>query len=392
MSTRPLAPSLTQRPLRIAQVAPPVERVPPRGYGGTERIVDELSRELARRGHEIVLFASGDSEAPGELAVTVERSLRAADHEGDPSPWFVSTQLQVLERELEFDVIHGHLEFYNLTLARAASRPVIGTFHGRLDMPHAAAALAQPTSGLVAISRAQASQHPRLPWAGVVHNGLTLRDMPFGKDRDDSVCFVGRVTPEKGILDAIEVARITGRRLRVAAKEPWLPWERSYYADVFLPALERADVEILGELGPEDRDALLASSYASLMPGSWPEPFGLAAIESLACGTPVICQPVGGLVEIIRDGRDGYFATDATAMAAAVERVGALDRAEIRRSVVSRFSAERMADGYEAVYARMLADAGDDVRSGKVIHVRPDRVGTVSQRGAVGSRPRTAAG
>jgi glycosyltransferase involved in cell wall biosynthesis len=392
MSTRPVGQRPATRPLRIAQVAPPVERVPPRGYGGTERIVDELSRELARRGHQIVLFASGDSESPGELAVTVERSLRAAGHEGDPSPWFVATQLQVLARELEFDVIHSHLEFYNLTLARAASRPVIGTFHGRLDTPHAAAVLAQPTPGLVAISRAQAEQHPDLAWAGVVHNGLTLRDMPFREERDDSLCFVGRITPEKGILDAIEVARLTGRRLRVAAKEPWLPWERSYYSAVFMPALERADVELLGELGPDDRDALLSTSHASLMPGSWPEPFGLAAIESLACGTPVICRPVGGLVEIVRDGRDGAFATDADAMAAAVERVGALDRAEIRRSVVSRFSAERMADGYEAIYARMLGDAAGDVRRRKVIHVRPERVATVQHEDMSRPGPKVAAG
>ena len=353
--SRPVRPVL--QPLRIAQVAPPVERVPPLGYGGTERIIDELSRELARRGHHVVLFASGDSEAPGELAETVPVSLRAAGYDGDPGPWYVATQLQVLRRQEEFDVIHAHLEFYSLMLTRAASCPVVTTFHGRLDVPHAATALADEPPGLVAISHAQAAQHPSLRWAGVVHNGLTLGDMPFGGARDDSLCFVGRITPEKGILDAIEVARLTGRRLRVAAKEPWLNSERAYYSDVFLPALDRADVEMLGELGPSDRDALLSTSYASLLPVTWPEPFGLAAIESLACGTPVVCRPVGGLREIVRDGRDGFLAEDAPSMAAAVERVAALDRAEIRRSVLERFSVERMADGYEDVYRRMISSA-----------------------------------
>ncbi len=338
-------------------MAPPWERVPPRGYGGTERIVDELSRELSRRGHDVVLFASGDSKAPGELVVTVPVSLRSEELSGDQSPWMTVTQLEVLRREHELDLVHGHLDFHNLILARAAKIPVVSTFHGRLDMPYAQSALVDHPPGLVAISRSQAAQHPTVRWAGIVHNGLTLRTMPFGMRKDDSLCFVGRAAPEKGILDAIEIARLTGRRLRVAAKTPWLPWEREYHAAVFRPALERADVELLGELGPEDRDALLASSFATLMPGSWPEPFGLTAIESLACGTPVICRPVGGLREIVRDGSDGFIAADVPGMAAAVARVPELDRAAIRRSVLERFSVERMADGYEAVYARLLGPA-----------------------------------
>ena len=345
------------RLLRIGQVAPPAERVPPLGYGGTERVIDELARELARRGHDVVLFASGDSEAPGRHVATIPVSLRAADVGGDTSPWTTVTQLIALRHQHELDILHGHLDFHNLVLARAAEVPFVGTFHSRLDRPFAAAALEDPPAGLVAISRAQAGQHPEVPWAGVVHNGLSLKQMPFGRDRDDSLCFVGRITPEKGVIEAIEIARTTGRPLRIAAKVPYLPWERQYHDEVFVPALAGADVEMLGELGPVERDALLASSHATLMPGEWPEPFGLTAIESLACGTPVICRPVGALPEIVRDGVDGFTAPDVAGMAAAVERVGVLDRSKIRTSVVERFSAERMADGYEEVYARMLSGA-----------------------------------
>lgn len=349
---RPTTP--LDRRLRLAQVAPPIEPVPPPGYGGTERIVDELARELSRRGHEVVLFASGDSGSPGRLIETVPRALRGQGFTGDFSPWITATQLQVLRHEADFDLIHSHLDFHSVLLSRTATTPVVGTLHGRLDTPFAASILRDRPSGLVAISHGQAAQQPDVPWAGVVHNGLSLRHMPFQAARGDSLAFVGRITEEKGILAAIEVARLTGRTLRVAAKDPWLRSEIAYYEEIFEPARSRASVEVLGELGPADRDALLVSSYATLMPSTWPEPFGLSAIESLACGTPVIARPVGGLPEIVRDGVDGFFADDAAAMAARVGDVERLDRAAIRASVLERFSAERMADGYEAVYARVL--------------------------------------
>ena len=354
-TAEPPLPPRMQRRLRIAQVAPPIEPIPPTGYGGTERIIDELVRELASRGHEVVLFASGDSQPRGRLIETVPRALRGQGFTGDPSPWFTATQLQVLRHQGDLDVIHSHLDFHSVLLARAASTPVVSTFHGRLDTPFASSILRDRPAGLVAISHGQAAQRPDLPWAAIVYNGLSLQHMPFREVRDDSLAFVGRITEEKGIVDAIEVARLTGRTLRVAAKEPWLPHEVAYFKDVFKPASSRADVEMLGELGPADRDALLAASHATLMPSTWPEPFGLTAIESLACGTPVIARPVGGLPEVVRDGVDGFFGDDARTMAARVAGVAALDRAAIRASVLERFSAQRMADGYEQVYARLLS-------------------------------------
>jgi len=344
------------RRLRIAQVAPPLERVPPLKYGGTERIVHELTSELVRRGHEVTVFASGDSDVPGTLVPTVDRALRPAGVEADSSGWFLSTVQQVLDRAADFDVIHSHLEWWSLPLARVAPTPVVSTFHGRLDLPWSEVLFRNPPDGLVAISRSQSSVHPDVPWT-VIHNGLTLDGAPFQERRSDAFCFVGRVDPEKGAVEAIEIARRAGRPLRIAAKVGNLPEQRAYYDNVFRPALEAAGqgVEFLGELNPVDRDHLFADSYATLMPGAWPEPFGLVSIESLACGTPVIARRVGALPEIIREGVDGYFGDDATAMAFHADQVGGLDRVAIRERVLERFSAARMTDRYEELYARTIA-------------------------------------
>ena len=344
------------RPLRIAQVAPPIERVPPEAYGGTERVVHELIVELVRRGHEVTTFASGDSDVPGRLIPTVPKALRPAGFGADPSGFMLSTMVDVLDRQHEFDVIHSHLEWSSVIFARATNVPVVATFHGRLDLPWATHLFeAPPKAAMVAISESQASAHPEIDWT-VVHNGLTLNGAPFERRRYESLCFVGRVSPEKGIVEAIEVAKRTGRHLRIAAKVGTTPAEIAYNENVFEPARKAAGslVEYLGELSGADRDRLLARSYATLMPGSWPEPFGLVAIESLACGTPILARRVGGLAEIIRDGVDGFFGDDVTQLAFHVERIAELDRAAIRKSVIDRFSATRMADGYEALFRRVL--------------------------------------
>jgi glycosyltransferase involved in cell wall biosynthesis len=344
------------RRLRIAQVAPPLERVPPSAYGGTERIVHELTTELVRRGHEVTVFASADSIVPCRLVPTVETPLRPAGMEDDARPAFERTLEIVLEHAAEFDVIHAHLEQFSMDLVRRSPVPVVSTFHGRLDLPWTTAAFADAREGMVAISRHQASTHPEVPWT-IVHNGLTLDQAPIAEQRGDTFCFVGRADPEKGIVEAIEIARLVGRPLRIAAKVGNKPHQRAYYENVFEPALERAgsSVEYLGELEPADRDRLFAESFATLMPGSWPEPFGLVCIESLACGTPVLARRVGGLPEIIREGVDGFFGDDATAMAFYADRISSLDRAAIRERVIDHFSAGRMTDRYLELYARMVA-------------------------------------
>jgi glycosyltransferase involved in cell wall biosynthesis len=345
------------RPLRIAQVAPPLEPVPPRGYGGTERIVAALVDELTSRGHDVTTFASGDSTVAGRRVTTVERALRPDGVRGDWAPWFYSTIRTVLDHADDFDLIHAHLEWASPMLASASPVPVVSTFHGRLDLPWAAQLL-DGLPGAVAISRSQAAMHPQMRWAAVIHNGLPLADAPFRADRDDALVFVGRIAPEKGILDAIEVALRTSRPLRIIAKRPVAPVEVDYFDQVFAPALRAAGslVEDLGELSGTDRDRVVSASHALVMPGTWPEPFGLAAIEALACGTPVLTRRVGALPEIVRDGIDGFFGDDVEHMAFLAGRVGDLDRAAIRASVIERFSAGRMAGDYEALYRSTLAD------------------------------------
>jgi len=339
------------RRLRIAQIAPPLEPVPPIGYGGTERVVATLVDELLARGHEVTTFASGDSAIHGRLVPTVPRALRPAGFRGDAAPWFQATVRSVLERAADFDVIHSHLEWASPVLAYRSPTPVVSTFHGRLDLPWAATLLAG-TPGLVAISHSQAATHPSVRWAGVVHHGLDLARAPVATRRTDDLVFVGRIAPEKGVLDAIEVAQRTQRTLRVIAKRPVAGAELDYVERVFAPAVRAAGsiVEDLGEVSGAERDRVIAASHAMLMPGTWPEPFGLVAIEALAGGTPVLARRVGALPEILREGVDGWFGDDAEQLAFLVDRVAQLDRTAIRVAAIERFSPARMTDAYEALY------------------------------------------
>jgi glycosyltransferase involved in cell wall biosynthesis len=343
------------RPLRIAQVAPPMERVPPEAYGGTERIVHELVTELTRRGHDVTTFAPGDSSVSGTLVPTVPRALRPAGHGGDIGGYILATVLKVLDRQADFDLIHSHLDWYGLALRRASRTPVVSTFHGRLDMPWSRDVLADRPDGLVAISESQASVHPEVPWT-IVHNGLTLDSAPFERRRSNALVFVGRVTPEKGIVDAIKIAELADRPLRIAAKVGPTPDERDFNEQVFEPALKAAGkrVEFLGELSGADRDALFARSHAVLMPGSWPEPFGLVAIESMATGTPVIGRRAGALTETVEHGFNGFLVDDLQEAELAVQQVPSLDRSQVRQCAIERFSPARMTAEYVNTYRTLI--------------------------------------
>ena len=342
------------RPLRIAQVAPPLEAVPPIAYGGTERIVAELVNELHRRGHEVTTFASGDSRIPGDHVVTVPKALRPSGRADDPTGSFEETVRLVLERAGDFDLIHGQVDRWNLELAHRTEVPVVSTFLGRLDQPWTRAAFADRPRGLVAISGDQARVHPEADWT-VIHHGLTFSLPPMVERPGDDLAFVGRITPEKGVMDAIEIARLTGRRLMVAAKVPTLAAEVKYWRTVVKPALVGADVTILGELAEAERDRLVASSRAAIIPSAWPEPFGLVVIEALALGTPVLVRRSGAIPELVRDGIDGFIGDDAQQLAYFDADIDGLDREEIRRSARERFSVTRMVDRYEAFYREMIA-------------------------------------
>jgi glycosyltransferase involved in cell wall biosynthesis len=352
---------MTPERLRIGLVAPPFERVPPVAYGGTERIVHALAVELDRRGHEVTVFASGDSQVPGRLVATVASPVRDSGAAGIHAiPWLTLSLMAAMDGLDDLDIVHSHVDWAGLALGHHAPIPVIATIHGRVDMPGSRELLAASRCHHVAISASQAASHTASTWSAVVHNGLDLSGSPLGEQRGDDLCFVGRLMPEKGILEAIEIARRSGRHLRIAAKVGTQPAEVAYYEDVVRPAIEGADAEHLGELSSDDRDKLYAACHATLMPGNWPEPFGLVAIESLACGTPVLSRRVGALPEIIREGVDGYFGDDTQQLAFRVADIDLLDRPAIRSSVLERFSASRMADGYLEVYRRVLGDAGID--------------------------------
>jgi glycosyltransferase involved in cell wall biosynthesis len=340
--------------------------VPPSGYGGTERVIADLVRELHRRGHDVTVFAPAGSHVPGTLVPTVDAGLWNDGDTGDPATAFRRTIDAVLRHAGAFDVVHSHLEWHSALLAGRVEAPVVATFHGRLDLPGTADVLGWPGLHPVAISGAQAAARPATAWAATVHNGLAFASADGTADsrpRPDDLCFVGRIDPEKGILPAIEIAGRTGCRLRIAAKAPRSARERDYLEAVVRPALARAgrSAELLGELGQAERDALFRTSAATLMPGAWPEPFGLVAIESLACGTPLVARRVGALPEILRPGIDGFFGNTVRDLAVRVPLVGDLDRGDITRSVRERFSAGRMADGYEAVFRSVSGADGPGV-------------------------------
>jgi glycosyltransferase involved in cell wall biosynthesis len=346
-------PPATDR-LRIALVAPPMKAVPPVGYGGTERVVEALAVGLHARGHDVTTFATGDSDVPGRLVPIRDEALWKVGYRGDIAGFMEMAADAVWQRADEFDVIHSHLETFGFLLARHCTTPVVTTLHGRLDDSFTPELLGEFTDiPLVAISRNQRRWWPNQNWVATIHHGLDLTGSPFRAEPGDYLAVVGRVAPEKGIAEAIELARTTGRPLKMAAKA-LDPEEIAMRDEIVQPAHDEGVIEFLGELLPPERDEMMAGAFATLMLGSWPEPFGLVAIESLATGTPVIARRTGALPEIIEEGVDGYLVDDLGEAKLALERIGALDRTEIRRRALSRFSIERMTKAYEAVYRSLL--------------------------------------
>ncbi len=352
----------SDRVLRIGQIAPPWVSVPPLEYGGTEVVVDHLCRGLTAAGHDVVLFATGDSTCPVERHWSVPHALGTTGSLIDELGHVERAYAALADR----DIIHDHTLLGPLwAMANQIEIPVVTTAHGEFtpELTELYATVGQ-RSAVVAISHHQRSTAPSVPVASVIHHGIDIDDVPFGRGDGGYVAFLGRMHPDKGVHRAIEIARAAGKRLLIAAKM-WEPAEHRYFADVVEPLLG-ADAVYLGQVDHRAKFDLLAAAEALVNPIRWPEPFGLVMIEALAAGTPVLAFAEGAAPEIIEHGRTGFVCRDEQDMVDRLRAVGEIDRRACRRAARCRFSTHRMVDDHLALYRRLTDAAVDvvDIRTG----------------------------
>ncbi len=344
--------------MRIAQVSPLYESVPPKLYGGTERVVSYLTEELVALGHDVTLFASGDSVTQAKLAAPCPRALRLDKRCSDPlAPHFVMME-EVFRRADEFDVVHFHIDYLHFPISRRLQLPNVTTLHGRLDLADLQPLYREFCSmPLVSISDAQRRPLPWCNWVGTVYHGLPL-DLHAPRTKPgDYLAFLGRISPEKGCDRAIEIARRAGMPIKIAAKID--ASDRAYFDQVVKRLFDLPHVEYVGEINEAEKQEFLGNAYATLFPIDWPEPFGLVMIESMSVGTPVIAFSCGSVPEIMDNGKSGFVVEDIDEAVLAVESVRSIDRAACRRQFEERFSSRRMAQDYLKVYAQIIdGDSG----------------------------------
>jgi glycosyltransferase involved in cell wall biosynthesis len=356
-------PEKARRPMRIAQIAPLFEAVPPKLYGGTERVVSALTEELVAMGHDVTLFASGDSITAATLHAIRPQALRLDPSVRDWIAHYMRMMEIVYRRAHEFDVLHFHTDYFPSSLFSRQRTPFLTTLHGRLDLPEFGEVYSLfPDVPMVSISDSQRRPLPDLYWAATVLHGMPehlLRPVPA---TPDYLAFLGRISPEKGIEAAIRIAGRAGIRLKVAAKVDNADLE--YFETCVEPLLrDNPDVEFIGEINDAQKPAFLSGARALLFPIDWPEPFGLVMIESMACGCPVIANRRGSVPEVIDDGVTGFIVEGEDEAVAAVARIGTLDRAEVRRTFERRFTARRMAEDYVRLYQRLIFQAKPQLRA-----------------------------
>jgi glycosyltransferase involved in cell wall biosynthesis len=357
------------RPLRIAQIAPLYESVPPKLYGGTERIVAYLAEELVRRGHEVTLYAAGDSTVDVPLAAGVPQSLRLAglDHFGPAL--HLPMLSEVYDNASRFDIIHSHVDCLSFPLARLVQVPTVSTMHGRLDLNELLPIYRSYNDlPVVSISNDQRRPLPQLNWVRTVYHGLPGNLLKFSPKSGNYLAFLGRMCPEKGPDLAIEIARRSGVPLKIAAKVDRT--DREYFDSVIKPLLSVPGVEFIGEINEEEKRHFLGGALALLFTVDWPEPFGLVMIEALACGTPVIARPCGSVPEVLRHGVTGFIGSSVDELVAAVYKIGEISRQKCRDEFERRFTAEVMAANYERVYYQL---ASMDWLNMRQIAARPTR-------------------
>jgi glycosyltransferase involved in cell wall biosynthesis len=344
--------------MKIAQVSPLTESVPPRLYGGTERIVSYLTEELVRQGHDVTLFASGDSRTAAALHATTPTALRLTPSVADPLAYTLLQLEQVRARAHEFELIHFHGEYLHFPLIRAMRMSrCVTTTHGRLDLPEHRVLYGEFTDmALVSISDHQRRPLTGCHWMGTVHHGLPPQLYPFvpaTRQRGDYLAFLGRISPEKRADRAIEIARRAGVKLRIAAKVDKA--DAAYFHSQIEPLLSHDGVEFVGEIGDSEKPDFLGNARALLFPIDWPEPFGLVMIEAMSCGTPCIAWRAGSVPEVITEGRSGFIVDNVESAVAAVHQAAELDRAVVRECFEQRFTAERMTRDYVEIYRALLA-------------------------------------
>ena len=346
--------------MHIAQVAPLCESVPPKLYGGTERVVAYLTDELVRQGHSVTLFASGDSRTSATLVPACPCALRLGSNCRDMLAPHLLMVEQVAKRADEFDVIHFHVAQLHFPVVRRLHVPHVTTLHGRLDLPELAPLYREFSDvPVVSISDAQRAPLAHANWIGTVHHGLPPDGFRYHPGPGSYFAFLGRMSPEKGVHRAVAIAQACGWPLRIAAKVD--PADEEYFKRAVEPLLRGPGVEFIGEIGEADKDDFLGRASALLFPIDWPEPFGLVMIEALACGTPVIAFRGGSVSEVLEDGITGFIVDDLRQAIEAARRVAHLDRAQCREAFKRRFSTARMTAAYVQLYHSVMQSAAPDL-------------------------------
>jgi glycosyltransferase involved in cell wall biosynthesis len=335
--------------MHIAQISPLTEAVPPKLYGGTERVIHWLTEELVALGHDVTLFASGDSRTSARLEPMWDRAIRLDGSVRDPNALHIVMLERVRQRAAEFDILHFHLDYYPFSLFSRQPTPFVTTLHGRLDLPeHQPVFSAFPSVPVVSISNAQRRPAPHAVWVRTVHHGLPEDLLQPRPVQPSYLAFLGRIAPEKGITCAIRIAERCGLPIKIAAKVDRA--DVDYFEADVRPLLGLPHVEFIGEIGDAQKAEFLSAAVALLMPINWPEPFGLVMIEAMACGTPIVAYNRGSVPEIVEDGLTGFIVEDELSAIGAIHRVMGLSRAAVRHRFEQRFTARRMATEYLSVY------------------------------------------
>jgi glycosyltransferase involved in cell wall biosynthesis len=343
--------------MRIAQVAPLYESVPPRLYGGTERVVSWLTEKLVALGHEITLFASGDSMTRARLVPACRKALRLDTDCIDPLAHHMLMVERVFSQAEDFDLIHFHIDYLHFSMSRRAQIPTLTTLHGRLDVPDLVPVYKEFSEmPLVSISDSQRKPLAWANWLATVHHGMPPKSLPFHPDGGEYLAFLGRISPEKGLDRAIEIATRLGMKLKVAAKIDRA--DQRYFEREIEPLFQNNPlVEFVGEVGNSEKGEFLGNAAALLFPINWQEPFGLVMIEAMACGTPVIAFPHGSVPEVIVDGVNGFLVDDIDEAVEAVKRIGEIDRRACRRHFEKNFTDARMTRNYLEIYQQLAGPA-----------------------------------